>query len=75
MSEGALDRRRPLDAGDHRKSPAATCRASRRIVAAHFAEAVLRYTDQRGVDVILDHLGGPYLAQNVRALAVGGRPP
>jgi putative PIG3 family NAD(P)H quinone oxidoreductase len=38
-----------------------------------FAEAVLRYTDKRGVDVILDHLGGAYLAQNVRALAVGGR--
>jgi putative PIG3 family NAD(P)H quinone oxidoreductase len=38
-----------------------------------FAEAALRYTDKRGVDVILDHLGGPYLAQNVRALAVGGR--
>lgn len=38
-----------------------------------FAEAVLRYTEKRGVDVILDHLGGSYLAQNVRALAVGGR--
>jgi putative PIG3 family NAD(P)H quinone oxidoreductase len=38
-----------------------------------FAEAVLRYTENRGVDVILDHLGGAYLAQNVRALAVGGR--
>lgn len=38
-----------------------------------FAETVLRYTEKRGVDVILDHLGGPYLAQNVRALAVGGR--
>jgi putative PIG3 family NAD(P)H quinone oxidoreductase len=38
-----------------------------------FADAALRYTDKRGVDVILDHLGGPYLAQNVRALAVGGR--
>jgi putative PIG3 family NAD(P)H quinone oxidoreductase len=38
-----------------------------------FADAVLRHTDNRGVDVILDHLGGPYLAQNVRALAVGGR--
>jgi NADPH:quinone reductase-like Zn-dependent oxidoreductase len=25
------------------------------------------------VDVILDHLGGAYLAQNVKALAVGGR--
>jgi putative PIG3 family NAD(P)H quinone oxidoreductase len=38
-----------------------------------FAEAVLRYTETRGADVILDHLGGPYLAQNVRALAIGGR--
>ncbi|HJR70081.1 MAG TPA: NAD(P)H-quinone oxidoreductase [Gammaproteobacteria bacterium] len=38
-----------------------------------FAEAALRHTEKRGVDVILDHLGGPYLAQNVRALAVGGR--
>ena len=38
-----------------------------------FADAVQRHTDQRGVDVILDHLGGAYLAQNVRSLAVGGR--
>ena len=38
-----------------------------------FAEAVLRHTDQRGVDVILDHLGGSYLAQNVQSLAIGGR--
>jgi NADPH2:quinone reductase len=38
-----------------------------------FAEAVLRYTDKRGVDVILDHLGGPYLAPNLKALGLGGR--
>ncbi len=38
-----------------------------------FAEAALRATDKRGVDVILDHLGGLYLTQNVRALAIGGR--
>ena len=38
-----------------------------------FAEAVQRHTEKRGVDVILDHLGGSYLAQNVRSLAVGGR--
>ena len=38
-----------------------------------FAETALRDTGKRGVDVILDHLGGPYLTQNVRALAIGGR--
>jgi len=38
-----------------------------------FAEAVLRHTGKRGADVILDHLGGSYLAQNIKALAVGGR--
>jgi NADPH2:quinone reductase len=38
-----------------------------------FADAVQRETDKRGVDVILDHLGGSYLEQNVRSLAVGGR--
>ena len=38
-----------------------------------FAEAVQRHTEKRGVDVILDHLGGSYLDRNVRSLAVGGR--
>ena len=38
-----------------------------------FADAVLRHTDKRGADVILDHIGGAYLAQNLMALAVGGR--
>ena len=38
-----------------------------------FADAVLRHTEKRGVDVILDHLGGSYLAQNVKALATDGR--
>ena len=38
-----------------------------------FAEAVQQHTGKRGVDVILDHLGGSYLEQNVRSLAVGGR--
>lgn len=38
-----------------------------------FADAVLRHTSRRGANVILDHLGGAYLAQNIKALAVGGR--
>ena len=38
-----------------------------------FAEEVRSYTEKRGVDVILDHIGGPYLASNLRALAVAGR--
>jgi putative PIG3 family NAD(P)H quinone oxidoreductase len=38
-----------------------------------FADVVQKYTDKRGVDVILDHLGAAYLAQNVKALGVGGR--
>ncbi len=38
-----------------------------------FAEAVLEYTNKRGADVILDHIGGPYLAPNLKSLAIGGR--
>ncbi len=39
-----------------------------------FAEAVLRHTDKRGVDVILDHLGG-LVSRAERALAGRRRPP
>jgi putative PIG3 family NAD(P)H quinone oxidoreductase len=38
-----------------------------------FVAAVYTATDGRGVDVILDIQGGPYLPRNVAALAVGGR--
>ena len=38
-----------------------------------FAARVGALTDGRGVDVILDHIGARYLAQNLSALAVGGR--
>lgn len=38
-----------------------------------FLEAVLRFTDDRGVDVILDHIGAAYLEKNLKALAIYGR--
>ncbi|MES2461383.1 MAG: NAD(P)H-quinone oxidoreductase [Armatimonadota bacterium] len=40
---------------------------------ADFAEAVPRLTDGRGVDVILDMVGGSYTAKNLDCLAPGGR--
>jgi putative PIG3 family NAD(P)H quinone oxidoreductase len=38
-----------------------------------FAQKVLEATSGRGVDVILDHIGGRYLDANLRSLATGGR--
>lgn len=38
-----------------------------------WSDAILDLTDGRGVDVILDLVGGPYLPENVRSLATGGR--
>jgi putative PIG3 family NAD(P)H quinone oxidoreductase len=38
-----------------------------------FESAVLAFSDGRGADVILDIIGGAYLARNVSALATGGR--
>jgi len=38
-----------------------------------FAEAVKIATDGKGVDLILDHIGGSYLAKNQAALTIGGR--
>ena len=37
-----------------------------------FAEKVREITGKRGADVILDHIGGPYLAPNLQCLGVGG---
>ena len=38
-----------------------------------WVEAVRRATSDRGVDVIIDHVGGPMLADNITALALKGR--
>ena len=38
-----------------------------------FAEEVRKATDGRGVDVILDMVGGPYFARNFACLAMDGR--
>lgn len=38
-----------------------------------FAAVVAQATDGKGVDVVIDFIGGPYLERNVRSLAVGGR--
>ncbi|WP_439580484.1 NAD(P)H-quinone oxidoreductase [Elioraea sp.] len=38
-----------------------------------FVEEVKRLTDGRGVDVVLDMVGGDYIARNLRCLALDGR--
>lgn len=38
-----------------------------------FAEAVMSHTQNRGVDVILDCIGGDYLQRNITMAAVDGR--
>ena len=38
-----------------------------------FADRVKEITSGAGVDVILDHIGAPYLTPNMKCLAVGGR--
>lgn len=57
------------------------CAACRRLGAAEainyrtqdFVEEIRRLTEKRGVDVILDMVGGPYMAPNLRCLAMDGR--
>lgn len=56
----------------------AQCRELGADVAIHyrnekFAERVRESTDGRGVDVVLDSIGAPYLEGNLASLAIGGR--
>jgi NADPH2:quinone reductase len=39
----------------------------------NFADAVLAATNGAGVDVVIDHVGAPYLADNLRCMALRGR--
>ena len=39
----------------------------------NFADRILELTDGGGVDVIVDHVGGPYLEDNLRAAAITAR--
>jgi putative PIG3 family NAD(P)H quinone oxidoreductase len=41
--------------------------------ASDFADVIREKTGKRGVNMILDHIGGKYLAANLASLAVGGR--
>lgn len=41
--------------------------------AENFADAVLATTGGTGVDVVIDHVGGPYLTDNLRCMALRGR--
>lgn len=38
-----------------------------------FAEAVMGFTQDKGADIILDFVGGPYLKQNLACCAIDGR--
>jgi putative PIG3 family NAD(P)H quinone oxidoreductase len=38
-----------------------------------FVEVIAECTEGRGVDVVLDNVGGPYVARNLEAMAAGGR--
>ena len=40
---------------------------------ARFSDRVLELTHGRGADIIIDHVGGPYLAENIRCAAIRGR--
>lgn len=39
----------------------------------NFKEAVLAATEGKGVNLIIDHLGGPYLEDNLKCMALKGR--
>ena len=38
-----------------------------------FADEIRTLTAKKGIDVILDHIGGPYLQSNLKTLALSGR--
>ena len=48
-------------------------RRGRTTASGDFADAAREATGGRGVDVVLDSIGAPYLEKNLAALAIGGR--
>ncbi|CAA9412270.1 MAG: Quinone oxidoreductase [uncultured Quadrisphaera sp.] len=73
---GQLGARVAVTAGSRAKLEA--CAALGASVLVHhreedFVEVVRAATDGRGADVVLDVVGGPYLARNLDVLATGGR--
>ena len=38
-----------------------------------FVDAVLKRTDKRGVDLVVEHVGGDFLEKSIRCLTRGGR--
>ncbi|WP_323743060.1 MULTISPECIES: NAD(P)H-quinone oxidoreductase [unclassified Rathayibacter] len=72
----ALGARVAVTAGSPRKLEACRSLGADILIDYHeedFVQRVHAETDGRGVDVILDPIGGDYLARNIEALATGGR--
>lgn len=65
-----------VTAGDEARLPALTDMGAEKAIcwrSTDFTQACLDHTEGRGVDVVLDVVGGPYVRRNLQAMAFGGR--